>query len=48
MLQAAAQHVEGMRLAARAQPPGSSRGAEALHLAPAAALQHALQASSRR
>ena len=43
-LQAAAQHVEGMRLAARAQAAGFFLArAEALHLAPAAARQHALQ-----
>ena len=43
-LQAAAQHVEGVGLAARAQRAGLLLArAEALHLAPAAALEHARQ-----
>ena len=43
-LQAAAQHVKSLRLAARTQAAGLfSLGAEALHLAPAAARQHAGQ-----
>ena len=47
-LQAAAQHVEGVRLAARAQRAGRFLArAEALHLAPAAPREHALQRSRR-
>jgi len=43
-LEAAAQHVESLRFAARAQAAGFlALGAEALHLAPAAARQHALE-----
>ena len=47
-LQAAAQHVERVRLAARAQRAGLFLArAEALHLAPAAAREHALQRARR-
>ena len=47
-LQAAAQHVEVVRVAARAQHAGLVLArAEQLHLAPAAALEHALQSPRR-